>query len=189
MALERGFKAQANRIAAEVRTEMDLAPLDPLDPLFLAEHLAIPAWPLSHMAKEIPDVVEHFSSVDSGAFSAVTVFRGTRRQIIYNDSHSRGRQNSDLSHECAHGLLQHAPRPAFDGTGCRDWNGDEEDEANFLGAALLVTEEAALSVVRREMELGQAAQFYGVSRALMRWRINATGAAKRVARSRRARLA
>lgn len=186
MALERGFKSQANRLAAEVRAELGLEALDPLNPFALAEDLAIPVTPLSALAEAIPDAVHQLSRVDSGAFSAATVFLGPRRRIIYNDAHSRARQHSDMSHECAHALLRHPPRPAFDGSGCRDWDADEEDEANFLGAALLVTEEATLHIVRREMDFNQAAHFYGVSRQLLRWRMNATGAVKRVARSRNA---
>jgi Zn-dependent peptidase ImmA (M78 family) len=184
MALARGFKAHANRLAAEVRDELELDALDPLNPVALAENLAVPVVPLSAMAEVIPEAVHHLSAVDPGAFSAVTVFRGPRRRIVYNDSHTRGRQHSNISHECAHALLQHPPRPAFDGAGCRNWDGDEEDEANFLGAALLITEDATLHIVRRGIDFTQAAHLYGVSRQLLRWRINATGAIKRVARSR-----
>lgn len=183
MALWWGFRAHANRVAAEVREELELEPLDPLNPFALAEQLAIPVVPLSSLAKVTPDAVHYLSKVDTGAFSAVTLFDGPRRRIVYNDAHSRGRQHSDISHECAHGLLLHPPRPVFDGSGCRNWDDDEEDEANFLGAALLITEEAALHIVRREVDFSQAAHLYGVSRQLLRWRINATGAVKRVARS------
>jgi len=184
MALWWGFKTHANRIAAEVREELELEPLDPLNPFALAEQLAIPTVPLSSFEGAIPDAVRYLSRVDTGAFSAVTVFDGPRRAIVYNDAYSRGRQHSDIAHECAHGLLLHPPRPAFDGAGCRNWDDDEEDEANWLGAALLITEEAALHVIRHEINLNQAAHYYGVSRQLLRWRINVTGAVKRVARSR-----
>ncbi len=184
MALWWGFKAHANRIAAEVREELDLEPLDPLNPFALAEQLAIPVVPLSSLTESIPDAVHYLSNVDTGAFSAVTLFDGSRRGIVYNDAHSRGRQHSDIAHECAHGLLLHPPRPAFDGAGCRNWDEDEEDEANWLGAALLITEEAALHIIRHEININQAAHYYGVSRQLLRWRINVTGAVKRVTRSR-----
>src|SRR5262245_24503531 len=142
MALWWGFKAYANRVATEVREELDLEPLKPLNPFALGEQLAIPALPLSSLTETIPDVVHYLSKVDTGAFSAVTLFDGSRRRIVYNDAHSRGRQHSDIAHECAHGLLLHPPRPAFDGAGCRNWDENEEDEANWLGAALLITQEA-----------------------------------------------
>lgn len=47
----RGFKAEAERIACEVRTELDLGPMDPLNPLVLTEHLAIPVVGMSALAE------------------------------------------------------------------------------------------------------------------------------------------
>lgn len=184
MAYRRGFKKHANGLAGEVRAELGLGALDPLDPLHLAEHLAIPVIPLSHLRADAPEAVPYFLSQDEGSFSGVTVFRGRRRAIVYNDAHAPGRQHSDITHELAHALLMHEPAPAFAGGGCRNWDPDAEDEANFLGAALLVTEEAALDVVRRGLDLRSAAATYGVTPKLMRWRINVTGARKRIERSR-----
>ena len=45
MTLRRGFKKDANAIALEIRQELELRPTDPLEPLQLAEHLAIPVIP------------------------------------------------------------------------------------------------------------------------------------------------
>jgi len=123
--------------------------------------------------------------VESGAFSAVTVFSGSERMIVYNDAHSVGRQASDITHECSHGLLLHPPAPALDGVGCRNWDAVVEDEAQWLAGALLVTEEAALTVVRRGMTPVDGAGMLGVSEPMIQWRVNVTGARKRVARGRR----
>jgi Zn-dependent peptidase ImmA (M78 family) len=184
VAYQRGFKKHANDLAAEVRAELGLGAFDRLDPKRLAEHLAIPVIPLSELRQDAPEAVPYFLDQDEGSFSAVTVFRGHRRAIVYNDAHLPGRQNSDIAHEIAHALLMHEPGPAFGKGGCRNWNPDQEDEANFLGAALLVTEPAALQIVRRGVDLRDAAAAYAVSPKLMRWRINVTGAQKRVQRSR-----
>lgn len=105
--------------------------------------------------------------------------------VVYNDAHHPGRQSSDLTHEVAHALLHHAPAPAFDPVGCRHLDQDQEDEARFLGAALLVTEEAAMDVVRRRLPEREAAARYGVTPKLLRYRINVTGARNRVARATR----
>jgi hypothetical protein len=43
MAFHRGFKTEAHRLAAEVRAELSLGPLDRLDPSTLLGSLAIPA--------------------------------------------------------------------------------------------------------------------------------------------------
>lgn len=183
MAFWRGFKSAAHAISLEVRDELGLSPLDRLDPVALAAHLAIPVIPLSQLRAVGVEAAGYFMDVDEGAFSAVTVFHGSKRVIVYNDAHAPGRQASDVAHELAHALLHHSPAPAFGDGGCRDWNEDLEDEANFLGGALLVTEAAALDVVRRGVSEREAARAYGVTPTLMRWRINVTGARKRVERS------
>ena len=184
MAYRRGFKTEAHALAVEVRAELDLNPTDRLDPFKLADHLEVPVLPLTALRESNPDCVRHFTQVEPEAFSGVTVFSGQRRMIVYNDAHVPGRQRSDVAHELAHALLMHPPAHALDEGGCRNWNADLEDEANFLGAALLVSEEAALDIVRRSLTIAHAAENYGVTPKLMQWRINATGALKRIQRSR-----
>lgn len=179
-----GFKAEANRLAHEIRGELGLLPVDPLDPWALANHLAIPVYPLSALRAEAPFAVAHFMEVDAGAFSAMTVFCGTRRAIMHNDAHSAGRQASDLAHELVHALLGHAPTPALDARGCRDWDGEVEAEADCLAGALLIPAEAALLIARRGWPLEQAAQRYRVSVAMVRYRLNICGARKRIAYAR-----
>ncbi|HKB50732.1 MAG TPA: ImmA/IrrE family metallo-endopeptidase [Solirubrobacterales bacterium] len=187
MAFRRGFKSEAHELAAEVRADLGLGGLDCLQPLALVEQLAIPAIPLSDYAATIPTEVRQLCFIDRGAFSAVTVFCGNKRVIVYNDAHHPGRQTSDITHEAAHALLHHPPAPAFDPFGCRHLNEDHEEEARFLGAALLLTEEAAMDVVRRGLSEREAAANYGITPKLLRYRVNVTGAKKRVARARRSR--
>lgn len=183
-ALRRGFKTEANDIARQIRQEQGLVLADPLDPWRLAEHLEIPVVPLTDFRRDVPAVVSHFTKVNRGEFSGVTVFRGPSRLIVFNDSHSDGRQASDLAHELAHALLQHPPGPALDGTGCRDWDQELEEEANWLAGALLVSDEAAIAVARSGMSTENAARKYGVSPKMMRFRLNVSGAQTRVKRAR-----
>ncbi|HKV98625.1 MAG TPA: ImmA/IrrE family metallo-endopeptidase [Vicinamibacterales bacterium] len=162
---------------------MGLGSMDRLDPIALADHLAIPILPLSLFRDEWPDAVRHFSRVESGAFSAVTVFDGTRRFVIYNDVHRSERQSNDIVHELSHGLLGHTPHAGVDGnTGCRIWHDDIEAEADFLAGALLVPDWAAVQIVRRQMSRATAAETFGVSLRLIEYRINVTGARTRAAR-------
>lgn len=182
-----GFKTEANDIAREIRTELALRLVDPLDPWRLAEHLAIPVMPLRDLRDDCPSAVRHFTRVENGAFSGLTVFNGPRRLIVYNDAHAPQRQVSDIAHELSHALLMHPPTQALDHRGCRDWDGELEEEANWLAGALLISEEAALLIVRRGLSLRDAAKAFGVSRDMVRFRINVTGARKRVQRARRAR--
>ena len=185
MTLRRGFKTEARNIAQEIREELGVRPSDPLDPLKLASHLDIPVIPLSAMRDDAPAMVRHFSRTDRSAFSAITVFSGPRRVIVHNDSHSAGRQRSNLAHELSHGLLLHPSRPPLDGYGNRDWDREQELEADWLGGVLLVPDEAALLVVRRGLPPAAAAEVYGVSERMMTFRLNMSGARIRVRRSAR----
>ncbi len=180
----RGFKTEANDVARAIRDELGLRSTDPLDPRRLAAHLEIPITPLSQL-KASPAAVHYFTRKNPREFSAVTVFDGTERLIVFNDSHSLGRQACDLALELGHALLFHEPKPALDSTGCRDWDQTCEREADWLGAALLISEEAALQIAISGMREADAATFYGVSAALVRMRVNVTGAHARVQRSRR----
>src|SRR4051812_19759944 len=118
-ALRRGFKTEANQTSRDVRAELRLAPSDALSMLRLAEHLAIPLQRLRSLQADEPAAVRHFLQIETGAFSAVTVFDGRRRIIVYNDGHAPTRIESDLAHEVAHALLQHPPQAALDERGCR----------------------------------------------------------------------
>ena len=175
-----GFKSEANGIAREMREEIGLHAADPLCPWALARRLRVPVLPLSAMT-DAPDAVRRFSGEDRNVFSALTVFDGPRRLIVHNDAHSRPRQTSDLAHELAHALLQHPPHAPLDARGCRVWDDTLEVEADWLAGALLVSDEAALSVVRRGLTLMPAAEAYGVSVDMMRFRVNVTAARRRVA--------
>lgn len=183
MALERGFKTWANKIADQVRSELGLGPFDRFDPRLLAQFLAIPVVDLSSLVREAP-AVTHLLTKETGVFSAVTVFDGSRRAIVHNDSHASVRQNSNISHELSHGLLGHPPTPAMDDTGCRIWNQDLEDEANWLAGCLLVSERATLAIVRRRCTNTEAALRFGVSQQMIQYRVNATGARSRIQRAR-----
>lgn len=178
--LRRGFKKEAEAISREIRAEMRTPLVDPLDPFALAAHLEIPVTPLS--ACSLVDVVRHFRGKARRRFSALTVFMtATHRVIVFNDYNTRARQHSDVAHECGHALLLHDPRPAFTSGGCRDVDNECEQEANWLGATLLVPYEAAMAVARSNLPLAEAAARYGVSADLMRWRLNKTGVLRRVA--------
>ncbi|WP_419924733.1 ImmA/IrrE family metallo-endopeptidase [Candidatus Poriferisocius sp.] len=184
MQLRRGFKAEAADLASEIRGELELGPFDRLDPHALAQHLAIPTLRLSTLEDQCNGAY-YLLFKEPRAFSACTVFDGRRRIIVYNDSHSKARQNSSLAHELSHGLLLHEPTPALDGmTGCRIWDPTKEDEAGWLAGVMLVTEDMALAVARGRFTKQDAQERWGVSKQMLTWRLNMTGAYKRVQRAR-----
>ena len=180
--MRRGFKTEAKWIAKQIRCELGIGMTDPLDPWGLAGLLDIPVFRLSELRNAAERAYKYFSEVEREVFSAVTVFYGNRRVIVHNDTHSPGRQASNVCHELAHGLLLHMPTPTFDDQGCRYWSKEIEDEANWLSGVLLVPDEAAIAIVKNGIDLDKAAAYYGVSVQMMQFRINVSGARRRVKR-------
>jgi Zn-dependent peptidase ImmA (M78 family) len=102
--------------------------------------------------------------------------------IVHNDAHHLRRQAADLAHEISHGILGHPPSLILDDYGCRQFNRVHEEEANWLGPALLVSEEAALNIVQQRLTMPQAVALFGVSSDLIRMRLSVTGAQRRLER-------
>lgn len=185
MSLRRGFKASASRLAVRLRRGQNRAPHEPIDLETIAERLEIKIVPLSAFAKEVPQAVRHLSITDSDAFSATTIrFETGKRIIIHNDSHHPRRQRSNLSHEISHVLLGHPFTYPIDNSGCRNHDRELEEEANWLGATILISDEAALHILRRAIDEETACSLYEVSLPLLRMRINGSGARIRHSRSR-----
>lgn len=188
--MRRGFKSQCESVTAAVRAEIGLDTRSPLDPRRLADHLGIRLYPLSSLKGD--DVAAAIAHVQKGApsiLSAITIFPDwplPHRVIIYNDMNSDGRQNSDLAHELAHGLLLHEPRPAIV-NGCRQYDATEEDEAAWLSGCLLVPRDAAVIVATSGQPIHLEAQRFGVSTKMMEWRVNSTGARRQANAARRRR--
>jgi hypothetical protein len=180
--MRRGFKSEAHAIAREVRAELGVGLAAPLDPWRLAKFLEIPLVPLSDFATDAPGATRMLLRQHRAAFSAVTVFYGCERVIVYNDGHSRARQASDIAHELAHALLHHPAKPAFDSDGQRNWDSDLEREAEWLGGALLISDEAAIAIVRRQLSDDAAAEEFCVSQSMLTFRLRVTGARVRVTR-------
>jgi Zn-dependent peptidase ImmA (M78 family) len=181
--MRRGFKTEALELAAEIRAELDLTPFEPLDPWALAAHLDIPVWALSSYREDIPQAATHLLIDDTAAFSAMLACDGLRRVIIYNDGHAVTRQRADICHELAHALLLHRPHPAFRGEPPR-FDDEQEEEARWLGGVLQVSDEFCLLCCRESLTSAEAALRIGVSQQLMQWRLNMSGAHRRVTRAR-----
>jgi Zn-dependent peptidase ImmA (M78 family) len=117
-------------------------------------------------------------------FSATTIVVGPRRLIVYNPRHEAGRKASSLAHELAHVILEHEPAPAIGVGGCRNWDGVQEAEADWLGSALLVPRSGALAWMLESDDVEAGASNFGVSIELFRWRINHTGVVRQATKER-----
>lgn len=184
MTLRRGFKTEANDYARDFRGELGVAPDGPLCPFSLAGLLEVEVHKLSEYREAEPDAVAYLlSRTGQRDFSAVTLCVGPKRLVIYNDGHSASRVVADVAHELSHIVLMHPAKAPFDEAGSRHYDAEREEEANWLGPALLVSEEGALRVAREGLSLILAANEFGVSSDLMRMRLNITGAYRRIKRA------
>lgn len=74
------------------------------------------------------------------------------------------------------------PTPV-DNSGCRNHDRDLEDKAGWLGATILISDQAALHILRQGYDEETACSIYGGSEPLLRMRINGSGARIRHRRS------
>ncbi len=184
MSLRRGFKANANRISLRLRQSLGLGPEAPIDLTHIAARLNIRIVCLTEFADEYPAAVRQLTVIDEGAFSAATLPLGSgKRIIIHNDRHDPGRQSNSIAHELAHVLLGHRFTLPIDASGCRNGDRELEEQANWLGPTILISNEAAMHIVRIGMDTGTACNLYKVSPTLLRMRINASGATTRIRRA------
>lgn len=184
--LRRGFKADAERLANDLRAELNLGVLDALDCLALCNHLGIPVITVRDLAASgAPMESIRRITTPTAKFSALTVAAGTKRLIVYNPAHSTGRRANSLAHELSHVLLEHPMLPALGPGGCRNWDGALEDEADWQAGALLVPRDAAYVWMRTTGSIDEGARHFGVSTALFRWRVSQTGVLRQLEASSR----
>jgi hypothetical protein len=179
--------AGAGRLGGAACERRWLAAHAPLNSRDLAQHLGIPLHPLSSLdGNGVATAIRHVRA-NNAVLSALTIFPEWPRRcrlVIFNDGNSPARQNSDVAHELAHGLLLHEPRCAIV-NGCREYSKADEEEAAWLSGCLLVPREVALVVAMSEMPMGVAAAEYGVSAQMMTYRVNSRGARRQAEASRR----
>ncbi len=169
MEFRRGFKAEANRIALRVREGMGLSAIAPIDPIAICERYEIKLIKLSDLNPNCPLLR------NNSDFSAVTVPCGRETAIVHNDKHHLYRQRSNICHELAHSFLGHKCTPPLRDDGARSHDGGIEAEANFLAGVLLISNEAANYIVSEGLA-SQAQHIYGVSSAMLTYRLRISGA-------------
>jgi Zn-dependent peptidase ImmA (M78 family) len=169
--LRRGFKAEANRIALDVRRRVGLTALEPFDIDRVCAHYDIVIVRMT----DLPCDYATFTGNGGGSFSAVTVPCGLRTAIVHNDTHHPPRQRSNICHELAHCFLGHKAVPPLNAAGERIHDSGVEAEANFLGGCLLLPNEAAVHVLMNGLK-ASAQAFYGISKPMLDYRLRVSGA-------------
>ena len=112
----------------------------------------------------------------NGTFSGLIVLHGERREILHNDYHHPFRQNSNIAHELAHIILGHPLTKAIKLDGQREFDTTVEEEAKWLGAALLLPKEATKHIALNAIPNTQVQKDYGVSDSLLQYRLRVTDA-------------
>lgn len=184
--LKRGFKAQCERRALTVRQNLGLAPTAPLNAMKLAIDLGVTVWSAADV-DGLPDADRHhLLDVASDEWSAFVLHESGRFLVLFNPRHSRGRVNSDVMHELAHIMLGHELVEVQETADGHLLNGqydkDQEDEANWLGATLLLPRPALLWMRHRRMTDVAARTHFEVSADMLAWRIRMTGVDYQLAR-------
>ncbi|WP_375407419.1 ImmA/IrrE family metallo-endopeptidase [uncultured Amnibacterium sp.] len=180
MTLRRGFKTEAEKRAASVRAELGLAANDRLDPRDLALARGVAVVDADTLVPR--EQLEELEALQAYAFSAATFHIRDRTVIVVNNLHDIGRQNSDISHELSHVLLDHdlSEVRELNGMPFRTCRPEQEEEATTLGATLLLPRELLLSALRHRLTVAQIAVQYEVTPVMAKYRVNTTGVARQL---------
>ena len=176
MALRRGFKSEAERIARSVRVDLGIGAAQTVTPEMLAELLGIEIRAGDEL---IPRKrFTELEKVQPGAFSACTFRPSTDRVVVvYNPLSAKSRQRSDLAHELAHTLLEHelSRVEKLGDVTFLSCDPTQEEEAAWLSGCLLLPRALLLSEIRRGSGAGDIANKYGVSERMAQYRLGVTG--------------
>jgi Zn-dependent peptidase ImmA (M78 family) len=176
--LPRGFKAQAERIAIDFRSQLNLKGHDPLSAFDLANHLKIPVLTPIDLGMSKDEV--HKLQKDSSGWSGLTMKdKEGKDLIIHNGAHSPTRQQSNIMHELAHIICNHKlPEPkiiAGSTLPLRKYDGVIEEEANYLGGNLQITRIGLLWALKKGMTVDEIGNHFMASQAMVNFRIRITG--------------
>jgi Zn-dependent peptidase ImmA (M78 family) len=173
--MRRGFKAEAERRAEQVRTEMGKRPSDPLDATDLAKHVGATVRRADELTS--PEKLETLEEIQPGAFSACTFTIADRHVIVYNPIASVGRTQSDIAHEVSHIMLDHDMKSVetIGGLTFFTCDAEEEQEANWLAGCLLLPRRLLYMAARRGMNGADIAEAYNVSEQMASFRLRTTG--------------
>ena len=182
--MRRGFKAWCERTAGDYRKSLGLQLDVALDPHALAKLLGVRVVTPSDIPGLSDSSLQQLTVTDSSSWSAVTISRNGVVLVILNSGQSVRRQTNSLGHELSHIILNHTSDDAqlsrqgflFRGR----FSKEQEEEADWLTGCLLVPGDGLLRAYRRTSSSSLLANRFGVSEALVNWRIRMTGIHKRM---------
>lgn len=186
MALRRGFKAEAERLAKDIWTGMDLEPSNCMDALKLAKHVGC----VVRSADTLIDIerLKELKRIQDNAFFACT-FRlpGNRYAIVYNPLMQPTRRNSDVAHEVAHIVLGHrlSRLQRLGSIAFLSCDKGQEEEAAWLSGCLLLPRFVLFEDLARGLATATIANDRILSKDMVDYRVRVTGVARQLAAGRR----
>ena len=182
--MRRGFKAEAERRAQVARALLGLEPTAKLDPWEYAEVLGVIVIPANELDLP-PEHAVQLLEKDPDSWSGMTLVEDDFKLVVLNSAHSLNRQASTLMHELAHLILEHVPASVNVSpsglTLLSDYSSEQEEEADWLGGALLLPEKALLHHRAIGASIENISELFGVSYQLCAWRCRMTGIERRMA--------
>lgn len=176
-----GYIRQVENLARSIRRIWGPAdPDEPFEPYELAKALGLHvAGPTDVLDSEHPDC-HILLDVYSDRWSAGTVSLPTGvRVVVLNPNHDERRKRITLMEEICHVLFDHEPTSLREykaaGQTFRDYDKEQEKEAYWVGAAVLVPYEPLARDIRGRVPVAIIAQRYRVSEELVKFRIKVTG--------------
>lgn len=178
--MRRGFKAEAERRAEQIREEMGKRPSDGLDAVELARHVGAEVRCTDEPTSR--EKLQTLEDVQPGAFSACTFSIGERRVVVYSPLASPGRTQSDIAHEVAHLILGHSMKSVQKTAGFSFFtcDADEEQEANWLAGCLLLPRRLLYLAAKRGLDSAAIAETYSVSEQMAAFRLRTTGVTRQL---------
>lgn len=194
--MRRGFKAAADRHAADLREAVGCSEHETIDLSRLARHLKVTVLAADKVLGSL-ESLQALHEEQKGAFSAVTFVLPGRTVVIYNpiDLNGRyiapaeakhdGRTRSNVAHEFSHLVLGHQVREVqkIAGHSFFTCNAEQETEANWLASCMLLPRRLLLAAAHRGDTDDEIAREQRVTKQMAAFRMNASGARMQAART------
>jgi hypothetical protein len=196
--VRRGFKAQAERHAAQLRDAIHCSDRETMRLPQLAAHLKVEVI-AGHRALGSVEPFRALHEEQAGAFSGATFHLADGRiVVVYNpivfqtgellsarEAQTNGRTRSDVAHELSHLVLGHDLREIKTIAGHPFFTCDpeQEEEANWLAGCLLLPRPLLVDAARNNDPDDQFAERHHVTIEMARWRMGVSGARMQAARA------
>ena len=176
MALRRGFKSEAERIAKQVQADLGLSISESVEPKLIAELLGIEVRAGDELIPR--ERFEELGDIQADAFSACTLRPSPDRTVVvHNPLSPKTRWKSDIAHELAHTLLDHelSRVQRLGDVTFLSCDPVQEEEAAWLSGYLLLPRALLLAEIQRRAGARDIARKHGVSERMAQYRLDVTG--------------